>query len=345
MTVFLDALLRWHDATFACVVLRVGLLVVRVYRETHRIYGIPASGEAPAETEGSYRVEPPRTFSPYHAAYLINPAVLPGTVALAPLFSMGVLSIDLSTRRIVHGRATPPLDPFQSRAREQAHGVHSDELVRTLSTQMRAELAEDLRGSALQAPGDAPSVPRAATGALWLACAGLCAAALGLGGVFGGGVSAILLVATYRAHRKRSIAPNVSLSVAGAQALRQCERQLDARIRGQEGEDYSPEDIAWYVALKPLPYGRLPGLDSHFCPIVEDAPADGPTPSLGDKMPKAKLRNAALANRFRAFLVLGLGAAVCTVGLAILSRAPSSAIVWINGGLAGVVAVWGSVGV
>ena len=192
VTVFLDALLRWHDATFAGVVLLVGLLVVRVYRETLRIYGIPASGEAPAEAEGSYRVEPPRTFSPYHAAYLINPAVLPGTVALAPLFSMGVLSIDLSTRRIVHGRATPPLNPFQSRAREQAHGVHSDELVRTLSTQMRAELAEDLRGSALQAPGDAPSVPRAATGALWLACTGLCAAALGLGGVFGGGVSAIL---------------------------------------------------------------------------------------------------------------------------------------------------------
>ncbi|MCR9164087.1 MAG: hypothetical protein ACE37F_01695 [Nannocystaceae bacterium] len=152
-------------------------------------------------------------------------------------------------------------------------------------------------------------------------------------------MATLVLLATFRAHRERSLAPSTTLSAAGWEVLSEQGRLLDARLRGKATSEYSAEEVAWYVALKPLPHLRLPGLDHHFVPLLGDANPTGQAVELGRVLSEEESAAAQRTNSFRKTL-LGVGGLLALlVGLASLRFATGSFILWANVGVVAVVAL------
>ncbi|MCR9164088.1 MAG: hypothetical protein ACE37F_01690 [Nannocystaceae bacterium] len=326
----IDSIFRWDYIVLAACLVVFGIAVAQVYRKSLFILGAPTLPAERGANATNYRRDPPKPLTPLHAAYLVNPSILPGMVILAPLVASGALGGDRRSGRLLPGDPAAGLDKHQRAALEQAPNCHMEFVARSLSTQMASELASDLRDSALQCPEGARGVPQAATLCLWSVATSLSLVGLTLAGPWGGLVSTLVLLVAYRAHRYRGFAPAMTLSEAGHAVLREQERRLDERLREKSGTQYSTEEVAWYVALKPLPYFRLPGVDENFAPILGDERPTGQDVELGGTLSEAQQRSACRVNRIRKGLLWTVGIAALLVALSSLQHLALSAIFWIN---------------
>lgn len=345
MTEFPGLLLQWEPAAAALLATVLGLAIARMYRTSPAVLGAPTTLPPPQGAAPGYRDESSPALSPYHAAHLINPRILPGLVALGPLFSQGVLGVDRGRNRLTAGGETASLDRFQQLATEQAVGFQAWPVSRSLSTQVGRSLEEELRGTALQSPTGGRGVPAAANACLWLTALGLAATLVSVAGPWGGVASSLVLVAAFRAHRYRSLARGMSLSRAGWEVLREQERVLDQRIVGLEGDEFEPEDVAWYVALKPVPYSRLPGLDDRFVQQrIGEEPVGIPL-ELGPKLTEEELEAAKKTNRRRSLGLWATGVLILGLGASSVFAIDPSPLFWLNVGITAVVGLRVGLGV
>ena len=294
----------------------LAVLLTGLYRSDPRYYG------APSRTDRERSESPPHPYRrddlakplTAHAAYLRGPRSIPGVVALTLLVAKG--HVQIKADRCFSVGTGEGLDPFQQIAFNRSQGIRAPYIDESVSTAIAPELEKQVGGTRLATPAGAWSVPLATTTALWLALAGVAMVMLSVGGWFAL-LAPLTLWLGRRVTWKRSTAPGRRLSDAGRKALLQLERHLDSRIRGVAPHEYSNEEIALYVALKPLDHSLMPGVDDHFKPIIADD--DGqPThaPSLGPPCSQAELDAARRTNNLRAATRFSAGLGLLGGGLA-----------------------------
>lgn len=309
----------------------------RAYRKSTWLYGSPSAAPTDIDRPSGYRAPSETPLGAYHAAYLVNPTVQPGLVAGHPLIAEGVIRLEqeLSAPRACPGQPKPGLDPFQQAAADQARGVPLHSLTVALSKQIAPTVAAEVEGTRVQCPAGGRGLPRAATRALWLMAVGASSLILGLGGGWGW-LSACAIELAYRADRARGFAPGLSLSEAGWLACRQLEWDLDRRCEGTAPDDYPVSDVALYLALKPLPHGRIPKLDWHFVYVPGPESEPGATTSIGPRLSNADSAAARRTNRRRMALVYTAGFVVlfgCLYASLRYGFASQSWVYWLNGSL------------